>query len=167
MNPPDLSSRIANAVTTFAPGATVTNASPLLGGNSAHVTAVDVTFRDCSSKRFVVRLPSDYRRGHHANVAEREFTVIRTMHAAGIHVQTPVFLEPQTTHNPAPFYLVEYCEGRPELGPRDVEDYLDQYATRLAGSPDRLARGRAFVPRRDRIRLAGEAGEGAHADARG
>lgn len=132
MSLPDLSSRIATAVATFAPGASVTKACPLLGGNSAHVTAVDLAFPDGSSKRYVARLPSDRRRGDHADVAEREFTVIRTMHAAGIPVQTPVYLEPLTPDNPAPFYLVEYCEGRPELGPRDVDDYLEQYATNLA-----------------------------------
>jgi aminoglycoside phosphotransferase (APT) family kinase protein len=50
----------------------------------------------------------------------------------GLPVQRPCHLEPLTPDNPAPFYLLEYCDGQPDLAPADVPGHLLQYAIALA-----------------------------------
>jgi aminoglycoside phosphotransferase (APT) family kinase protein len=132
MELPALDTRIQRAVHAFMPDAIVRRVWPLLGGNSACVLACDVELPGGTSKRYVIRTPSDYRRGRHADAASREYSVIQSMHAAGLPVQRPCFLEVATDEHAAPFYVVEYGDGAPELAPADVDDYLKQYATRLA-----------------------------------
>ncbi len=54
------------------------------------------------------------------------------MHAAGIPVPTPRYLEPMSPETPDAFYILDYCDGRPELAPSDLEGFIEQYVQRLA-----------------------------------
>jgi aminoglycoside phosphotransferase (APT) family kinase protein len=128
----EFDNRIQRAIHAIAPGAIMRRVWPLLGGNSASVKACEVELSGGEIRRYVIRTPSDYRMTNHADAASREFSVIQSMHAAGLPVQRPCLLEPSTDDSSAPFYVLEYCDGAPELGPADVDGYLTQYAARLA-----------------------------------
>ena len=132
MNDAALISRIERAIEQIAPRATIQRVWPLLGGNSANVQACEVALPDGQTRRFVIRIVSDYRRGKHANAAWREFATIGAMYDAGIPVPRPCLLESLTDDVPAPFYVLEFAEGAPELAPADRAAFLSQSASCLA-----------------------------------
>ena len=147
MDTAGLNDRIA-ATRAIDPESTLRRVWTLLGGSAAQVLACEVVLADGQVRKYVVRTPSPYRRSQHADAAWREFSVIHAIHDTGLPretssglpratlrnlpVQRPCHLEPLTPENPAPFYLLEYCDGQPDLAPADAPGHLLQYATALA-----------------------------------
>ena len=140
MDTAGLNDRVAAAARAIDPESTLRRVWPLLGGSAAQVLGCEVVLADGQVRKYVVRTPSPYRRSQHADAAWREFSVILALHdtglpragSRGLPVQRPCWLEPLTLDNPAPFYLLEYCDGQPDLAPADVPGHLLQYAAALA-----------------------------------
>lgn len=132
MDTAGLNARIAAAAGLIDPESTLRRVWPLLGGSAAQVLACEVVLANGQVRKYVVRTPSPYRRSLNVDAAWREFSVIQAVRDAGLRVQRPCYLEALTLGNPAPFYLLEYCDGHPDLAPADVPGHLLQYATALA-----------------------------------
>ena len=123
--------RIQQMLTVAMPDAKLINVWPLQGGISAHMNAFEIETSE-GRQTLIARQPNAYAYRQHKNAAEHEFKTLKSLHTAGLPVQKPYFVEPQTEENPHPFFVIEYIDGRPEIAPIDPDDFLKKYAYQLA-----------------------------------
>ena len=141
----------ARLVARMDPHSTLRRAWPLAGGVSAQVTALEVARADGHLQKLVVRQHGAADLQHNAHIAADEFTLLRRLHAAGLPVPAPLYLDPSGDLFSAPALVVEYIEGTPGIAPADVPDFLRQFAAPLARihRVDWATLGLSFLPKAD------------------
>lgn len=107
------------------PGRRLLGFRELAGGVSASVTLLELGLPDGRTERVVVRRHGEADRQARPNVAAEEYRVLQLLHAEGMAVPAPILLA-------EPYLVVEYIEGKPEMAPADLGDYLRQLAKHLA-----------------------------------
>lgn len=116
----------------LAPGGRLARVWPLSGGISAGMTAVEVAAPNGESRRWVVRRPNAAVLNHNPQAAAQEYRLLQTLHAQGINVPAPVYLdEPGAVFN-APCLVLDYIDGAPEFAPVDRSDFARRLAGQLA-----------------------------------
>jgi aminoglycoside phosphotransferase (APT) family kinase protein len=132
-----------------APGATVLRTWPLKGGVSAYVHALELAHPDGRLERLVVRRHGALAKGHRPEVAADEFRLLQRLHAAGLPVPAPRWLDAAGEIFGTPCLVVDFVDGSPEL-PADPLDAVERMATLLAEvhALDVDALGVGFLPRR-------------------
>lgn len=103
----------------------------LKGGVSAQVTAL--TMRDGAGQpqHFVVRQHGLLDRQRNPTIASDEFRLLQALHAAGIAVPKPHFVDQAGAIFPTPALVLDYIEGEAMFAPHDLPDFLRQAAAQL------------------------------------
>lgn len=123
-----------------APGSVLVGASPLKGGVSAHVHALDLRHPDGRVERLVVRRHGALAKGHRPEVAADELRLLRILAAAGVPVPEAVACDPDGL-------VLRFVEGTTELPPDPIGPMAALLADLHALDVDALGVG--FLPRRD------------------
>lgn len=126
------SERIEKALQSFAPGAKLLRTWTLAGGISADMTAFEAQMPDGETRRMIARRPSVYKFRTDPDVAASEMELLNALCTAGLPVQRAHYVEPFIEGAPQPFFILDYIEGKPEVGPRDPSDFIRRFAEQLA-----------------------------------
>src|SRR5579859_7394145 len=105
---------------------------PLQGGLSATMTALEFERPDGQIDRLVARRPGASTLVRNPNAAADEFTVLRLLHAAGLAVPAPYYLDQSGGPFASPYLVLEYIVGAPLFAARPGTTFIDQLATQLA-----------------------------------
>lgn len=125
--------RLQQLVRQLHPDGTLARSWPLEGGISAKMTAFEVATPDGATHRYVARTPGAWRSENDPDGVAREFRTLAAVSAAGLPVPRAIYLSPRDPAQPAEqFYVMSLIDGRPELNPSDVDNFLNQFATQLA-----------------------------------
>jgi len=122
----------ANVARRAIPQGRLLRAWPLAGGVSAQVTALEIALPDGAVTKAVVRQHGGVDLAQNPEIAADEFRLLRTLHAAGLPVPEPYYLDRSDEVLPMPYLVLEHVEGQTILEPDDLDDYLRQLATLLA-----------------------------------
>jgi aminoglycoside phosphotransferase (APT) family kinase protein len=106
-----LSSSLNQLVDAINPGARLLQHWPLTGGVSAQTTALKIETSDDEQRRLVLRQHGARDRSRDPDIAAHEFQLLQTLHAAGIPVPLPVFVDPTGDIIGDPGIVVEFIEG--------------------------------------------------------
>lgn len=137
----------ARLVDAARPGARLAGLTPLHGGVSATITAVEIVTLDGLRERLVVRQHGERDRALTGNVALVEYRLLQVLTEAGYPAPAPVFVDPDAVFFPAPVVVVGYIDGAPDLTLAHIPDGARQMA-------DALARLHAIdLPERERASL--------------
>ena len=123
--------QISRWLRTHEPGSSLIRVWPLGGGVSSTMTAFTIKAAG-STRSLVVRQPNDWTLSNIPNAVRSEYLRLGALHAGGLPVQAPVFLDEEGSHFSRPSLLIEYIDGAPDLQPADPADYLLQCAHQLA-----------------------------------
>jgi aminoglycoside phosphotransferase (APT) family kinase protein len=114
------------------PEATLARRWPLRGGVSAHVEVLELSLPRDRTRLVVLR-----RHGAAAwkvltrDVTVLEFQLLGALHAAGLAVPVPIFVETQTDLLGSPFFVMEHVAGSSELDAAALPSALEQMAAYL------------------------------------
>jgi len=120
-----MESKIAEAISEFAPGSKLVRIWPLKGGISATMTAFEIERADGSLETLIARNPSDYNVEKFDDAVSHEVKTLQMLRDNGLQVSQIYFSNEE-------FYVLEYLPGAPDLNPIDPSGHLKQYAERLA-----------------------------------
>lgn len=114
------------------PSGELLDARQLQGGISAEMTALDIRRADGTTLQVIVRRPgeSTYRKNPHA--ARDEFRILQLTRSFGISSPPPLYLDDSRTIFSTPYLVVEYIHGEPDFAPRDLSNFVRQFASHLA-----------------------------------
>lgn len=129
-----------------APGAALVRTWPLKGGVSAYVHAIELAHPDGRLERLVVRRHGALEKGHRPEVAADEFRLLERLHAAGLPVAAPRWLDADGEIFGAPCLVLDFVEGSTQLPLDAVEQMAATLATIHALPVEAL--GVDFLPRR-------------------
>ncbi|GLV60784.1 acyl-CoA dehydrogenase [Dictyobacter sp. S3.2.2.5] len=130
------------------PEAMLLDSHALKGGVSAQVTVLEAVLASGERKKMIVRRhgANDLRRNPH--IAADEFRLLRALHAAGLAVPEPYYLDQSDEIFASPYVVIEYVEGETIFAPAQAPALVPQMATHLASihalDPARL--DLAFLP---------------------
>jgi len=119
----------------FAPQSILLRSWTLTGGVSAQVMALEIERPDSSIEKWVVRQHGAADLKHNPRIAANEYTLLQRLHAAGLAVPRPYFLDESGDLFPTPILVMEYIEGQTtsnDLHNHELNDYLGQMADHLA-----------------------------------
>lgn len=114
------------------PHSTLLRAWELKGGVSALVTALEIALPDGQKQKLIVRQHGSAELNRNPHVAADEFKLLQLVHAAGLPVPQPYYLDLSNEIFPTPYLVIEYVEGQTEFALANVSDYLLQCATLLS-----------------------------------
>jgi aminoglycoside phosphotransferase (APT) family kinase protein len=103
----------------------------LTGGASAHMTAFELLLNG-ENRKLILRRPGTRTLERNLNAASEEFRLLQVLHAAGLAVPTPYFLDQSGEIFPTPYLIIEYIEGEPEFTAIPSPDFVRQIAVQLA-----------------------------------
>jgi len=128
------------------PKAALTRVTPLPGGVSASVMALDVVWADGRVDRLVARQHGAVDRARKPQVARDEYRLLQIAHAAGIPVAEPLLLDETGETVPLPVIVSAFVDGATEFAPPDLDAYLEQAAARLVSIHQLPRSDAAFLP---------------------
>src|ERR1051326_942405 len=120
----------------------------LQGGISAQVTALEIMRPDGQKRKMIVRQHGEIDLQHKPNIAADEFRLLHLLHAAGLVVPAPYYLDQSGEILDTPYIVIEYIEGEQDFAPADLVDFTRQLATHLSKfhSLDSSTENLAFLP---------------------
>jgi aminoglycoside phosphotransferase (APT) family kinase protein len=116
----------------IAPQSRLLRTWPLTGGISAEMTALEIERPDGQTRKMIVRRPGAGTLQRNPQAAQNEYTLLQRMQSLGLATPTPYHLDSSGAIFATPYLVLEYIEGTPEFAPRQIDDYLLQFATHLA-----------------------------------
>lgn len=120
------------AVRATAPGATVIEVAPLVGGSSATVVKMVLELVTDQRRVIVFRQHTDrVQKGHGNQVATKEFLVLKALAEAGLEVPTPLAVSGDAPVDGS-WLSMELIEGSSEVAADDLVDALSAMADFLA-----------------------------------
>ena len=139
--------RFARVVGALDATATLRRTWPLRGGISSRMTVLEMSFPDGETRRMVLRQPDGALNGD-AQAAANEFRLLQCLQATGLPIPAPQLLDESTKLFVAPYLVIEYIDGAPDLSPSSASQPMAQFASRLVEihrvEPARA--GLAFLP---------------------
>jgi len=117
---------------------------PLAGGVSAQVIALEIALPNGAVTKVVVRQHGGVDLAQNPEIAADEFRLLRTLHAAGLPVPEPYYLDRSGEVLPMPYLVLEHVEGQTNLAPDDLDGYLRQLSTVLVAIHRVPVPGREF-----------------------
>jgi aminoglycoside phosphotransferase (APT) family kinase protein len=121
--------RLAGAIR---PGARLAELTPLHGGVTALITAMEIVGADGVRERVVVRQHGERDRAWNGNVALNEYRLLQMLAEAGFPAPEPVFVDPDGAFFPTPVIVIGYIDGTPDLALDRFPDSVQQMADVLA-----------------------------------
>jgi aminoglycoside phosphotransferase (APT) family kinase protein len=101
----------------------------LSGGMSAQMTAFELTQPDGTTKKMIMRIPSDGVLQNNPSIVENEFNLLKFLRKQDLPVSNPI----QWNMSPIPHMVLEYIEGQPlfpwcpqAFFPEQIANYLVQ-----------------------------------------
>ncbi len=131
-NGSNLDDSFARLVRRIDPRATLLRHWPLTGGVSAQVTALEVEWPDGRREKLVVRRHGAVDLASNPNVAADEFDLLRVLHAEGLPVPTPHYVDTERDLFPTPCLVIGFIDGSTDFAPASTNDVVDVLATQLA-----------------------------------
>lgn len=131
------------------PQARLLRAWPLAGGVSAQVTALEVIQPDGQARKMIVRQHGDADLRRNPNSAADEYRLLQFLHARGLPVPEPYYVDPSGEILSAPCLVLEYLEGATQFAPAHVSDFVSQSAFNLARIHSVDGADLSFLPRRE------------------
>jgi aminoglycoside phosphotransferase (APT) family kinase protein len=130
-----------------APGARLVDVSRMTGGVSAHVHAMEIELGDGERQRFVVRRhgAAQWKPGD-VEVTEREFALLKALHAGRLPVPEPLLLDALGAVFGAPCFVMSYVEGTTEIADEAVDRCVETMADALAHLHDLPTGGLPALP---------------------
>jgi aminoglycoside phosphotransferase (APT) family kinase protein len=116
----------------FDPEAMLIRAWKLEGGVSAQVMALEIEQADGQTKKLLVRQHGEVDRTQNPQIAADEFKLLDLLHAAGLPVPAPYYLDQSCEIFPIPYIVIEYIEGESIFTLDAVPDLIPQLAAQLA-----------------------------------
>jgi aminoglycoside phosphotransferase (APT) family kinase protein len=104
----------------------------LKGGVSAQVTMLEIKRPDGCTKKMIVRKHGAVDLEHNSHIAADEFKLLQLLHSAGLAVPKPYYLDQSGVIFATPYVVIEYIEGEPIYGPKNVTDFIPQFARQLS-----------------------------------
>ncbi|HEX2913415.1 MAG TPA: phosphotransferase family protein [Chloroflexia bacterium] len=114
------------------PQSSLLRAWQLHGGVSARVTALEIMKPGGQVQTMVARQHGETDLKQNPQIAADEFRLLQTLHAAGLAVPAPVYLDRSGEIFGTPCLVIEYIEGQPEFAPANLDELLFQLAEHLA-----------------------------------
>jgi aminoglycoside phosphotransferase (APT) family kinase protein len=96
------------------------------------MTALELRLPDGRTRKVIVRRPGVWAVKRNPHAARDEFRLLHVLQSYGLPIQMPYLLDESGEVFPAPYLVIEYIEGNPDLAPSDLSDYILQLATYLA-----------------------------------
>lgn len=124
--------KFRQVVERFAPGSRLLDARELEGGVSARTVAVEFERSGGGRERAVVRLHGVVDRGANPDIAADEFRLLEIVHAAGIPVPAPLYLDESCELFDIPCLVIEFIDGAPDFEPIDIPACVRAIAQQLA-----------------------------------
>ena len=103
----------------------------LTGGVSAQMIAFEVEDSTGRIRKMIVRLHGEADRHRNPHIADDEFKLLNLLHAAGVAVPRPYYLDALGEIFAKPAVVLEYIEGRPEFEPANLTPFICQLAACL------------------------------------
>jgi len=121
----------------------------LVGGVSASVTALEIMRQDGSTQKLLLRRHGAADLGQNPHIAADEFELLEVLHAAGLAVPAPIYLDESNELFTTPYLVIEYIEGETPAPENLAGDMSVQLATQLASihAVDLVAYDLSFLPR--------------------
>jgi len=126
-----LQSHIDTWLASTHPGSSLFRIWQLNGGISSAMTAFSFT-QNGETRTYILRQPNDWSLSNIPNCVRDEYSRLDALHRGGLPVQAPVFCDATDDHFGRPGFVIEFVDGTPDLSPKDLSDYLDQFARRLS-----------------------------------
>lgn len=138
-------------VQNFAPQAKLLRAWKLTGGVSAQVTALEISLPDGQTQKYIVRQHGAGDLSANPNIAQDEFKLLTALHAAGLPVPQPYFVDASGKIFDTPYIVAEFIDGETDFAPQNLDDFLRQMASVLAQIHrlDLAQHDLSFLPSRD------------------
>ena len=114
------------------PGARLARLTPLHGGVSAQITAVEIVNADGRHERVVVRQHAERDRAQNGHVALNEYRLLQLLQEAGYPAPVPMFVDPDRVFFPLPVIVLGYIDGSPDLTLGRFPNGVQQMADTLA-----------------------------------
>jgi aminoglycoside phosphotransferase (APT) family kinase protein len=115
------------------PGHTLIHAEELAGGASAQVILLHVKPADGDQiHKYLLRAHDEINRWRNPNIANHEFSILKTLYAGGLPVAEPHYLDESGEVYPIPYLIIGYIEGAVDFSPRDLPNFIRQSAETLA-----------------------------------
>jgi aminoglycoside phosphotransferase (APT) family kinase protein len=111
-------------------GGRLVDARKLTGGSSADVHVLDIGTMAGPLRRAVFRQHAADFKGHLDSVTAKEYGVLTTLHARGFAVPEPYLLH-GGSHEAAPYLIMEWIDGEPNVAVTQLRDALEQMAAFL------------------------------------
>lgn len=145
---PEHDERLARLVRRIDPGARLVGAWTLAGGVSARITALEIERSGGQTEKLVVRQHGALDLAQNPGVAADEFRLLRTLHAAGLPVPAPRYVDASGDVFGTPCIVVDFMAGTTGFAPAGVHDVIDQMAAQLARihAIDLAKSGLSFLP---------------------
>ncbi len=140
-------------------GDKLVHAEALIGGASAQVLLLEVQHADGGTQKYLLRVHSDIDRTRNANIAVHEFSLLKILHAAGLPVAQPHYLDASGDIYPIPYLVLDYIEGATNFSPQNLPDFLQQSAELLA----KIHQVKQSLPMEDSLALDFLSNRAAHA----
>jgi aminoglycoside phosphotransferase (APT) family kinase protein len=99
---------------------------PLVGGISAHTTALEIMLPDGETRKLVIRQLGKGVLEENPNAASDEFRMLQTIVALGVPTPTPYFVGQDD------YFVMDYIDGNVEFAPANLPNFLTQAATTLS-----------------------------------
>jgi aminoglycoside phosphotransferase (APT) family kinase protein len=104
----------------------------LKGGVSAQVTALEIERPDGTTERVVVRRHGRAHLKSNPNAAADEFRLLEVLHAAGLPVPAPIYVDQSGKSVASPCVVIAYIDGASEFAPASLPTFVHHLATILA-----------------------------------
>jgi len=104
----------------------------LAGGVSAQMTGLDIALVDGKKTKLILRQHGEIDRQQNPHIAVDEFRLLQILQSKGLPVPAPVFLDASGEIFPHPYSVLEYVEGKPDLTPGHLPDFIFQFASLLS-----------------------------------
>ncbi len=143
----DNDKKFKQIINKFMPGHTLLRVWKLTGGISAQVTGLEITRPDGQAQKLIMRQHGPVDFGQNPNIAWDEFNLLHHLHAQGLPVPEPLFVDDSNEIFETPYIAIEFIEGESEFEPDDLTACIRQLAealTQIHLTPDIHAL--AFLP---------------------
>lgn len=123
----------------------------LRGGVSAQVTALEIERADGQMQKMLIRQYGAIDLKYNPYVAADEFQLLQRLHADGLAVPVPYYVDQSGEIFSTPYIVIEYIDGKPEFAFSQVPGLIPQLAEFLSRIHKIEGEDIPFLPQQERL----------------